>query len=110
MISKDLFFRDFINKLIEQGGDISYVYFKSPDLMNEYRIKSITGNHLICDRIRIPSVRVDKRIASFSWGRSSDNSNIYNFFCVKKISSKKIGKGLKVRTQVIVELYKKYGA
>lgn len=100
-----LYFRDFLSRLTELGGDISKIYFFSHHLANDYRILEIKGVTLVCDRIRRSTGTSDKYPARFGWGKTPrDSSGIRDNFVVVRIDEKIIGKGLKRETVVSVRI------
>lgn len=100
-----LYFRDFLSRLTELGGDISKVHFFSHHLANDYRILELKENRLICDRIRRSTGIADKNPARFGWGiHHSQSSGIRDNFIVVRIDEKVMGKGFKKETVVSVRL------
>ena len=77
-----LYFRDFLSKFIDLGGDISKITFVSSSLANKYEIRYLGRNHLECTRISFSGKRDN---ASFHWGDSKIRQGVYSSYCVKAI-------------------------
>lgn len=86
-----LYFRDFLSKLIDLGGDITKITFVSSSLANIYEIRYLSRDHLECTRISFSGKREP---ASFHWGSRSDRAGVYGSYCVKAISreASKVGR------------------